>query len=58
LWVCVLFYLSLSHVFTFYALVFVFVPIISYQVFDEGVFDVKFSIGTSLIICGVILANV
>ncbi len=55
LWIYVLSYMPLSQAFSFYAVVFVIVPILSFALFGEDVFNWRYIIGTCLIITGVLL---
>jgi len=55
LWIYVLSYLPLSKAFTYYALVFIIVPLIATFVFHEEVFNPQFLFGSALIVIGVLI---
>lgn len=57
LWVYILSYMPLSRAFTYYALVFVIVPLIATFVFHEDVINPQFLLGSALIIIGVVIAG-
>lgn len=55
LWIYVLSYMPLSRAFSYYAAVFIIVPLLAHVFFGEDVFNRQFLFGTAIIVLGVLI---